>query len=150
MKLAYVHGPEPGLDLKATIWNAFVELLAMSDESELNADQRPAQLVYWYESEVQNGGHLQYFLNRGPAEARKAVVALRDLGASAHAKNLAVALERWLSLGHRSPSLVDEFIEEAIEGEFTSFNNEFSVAVPLIDVLQRHLDKNQERFVVVG
>ena len=150
MKLANVHGPEPGLDLGATIWNAFVELLAMSDESDLDPAQRPAQSVFWYESEVQNGGHLQYFLNRGTAEAREAVLALRALGATVHATNLSAALDRWHAVVRTPPSSVEEYVEEALEGEFTSYDNKFSVAVPLVDVLQQHLDQNQKLFVAVG
>jgi hypothetical protein len=46
------------------IWNAYVDLLAMEDYHDLVEQQRPAHLVFWYESEVQNGGHLQYFENR--------------------------------------------------------------------------------------
>jgi len=47
------------------IWNACVDLLATEDYRDLGKEQRPAHLVFWYESEVQNGGHLQYFENRG-------------------------------------------------------------------------------------
>jgi hypothetical protein len=41
-------------------WNAFIQLLALTDYDELAPQQRAAHLVFWYESEVQNGGHLQY------------------------------------------------------------------------------------------
>ena len=47
------------------IWNQFTDFLAMSDIDHLDSAQRPAYLVFWYDSEVQNGGHLQFFLNRG-------------------------------------------------------------------------------------
>jgi hypothetical protein len=47
------------------VWNAYVDLLAVEDHRDLVPEQRAAYLVFWYESEVQNGGHLQYFENRG-------------------------------------------------------------------------------------
>lgn len=47
------------------VWNAYVDLLAMEKYGALSREQRPAFLVFWYESEVQNGGHFQYFENRG-------------------------------------------------------------------------------------
>src|SRR5262249_36548510 len=46
MKLAKIRQPEPGLDLAATIWNAFVNIIANSDLSELSPEQRLAQLVF--------------------------------------------------------------------------------------------------------
>lgn len=46
-------------------WNAFVNVLAMKDYDDLSPEQRPAHLVFCYESEVQNGGHFQYFVNHG-------------------------------------------------------------------------------------
>ncbi len=52
------------------IWNAFVELLASHDYNELSPRQRAAHLVFWYESEVQNGGHLQFSENRSRAFSR--------------------------------------------------------------------------------
>jgi hypothetical protein len=92
MKRSLVTGPSPGLDLEATIWNGFVELLALSRPEELTPEQRPAQLVFWYQSEVLNGGHLQYVVNRGSAEAREAIGALESFGATEHARLLAEAV----------------------------------------------------------
>jgi hypothetical protein len=63
-------------------WNAFIDLVATEDATRLTATQRAAQLAFWYDSEVQNGGHLQYAVTpcvvpvlggRGPwSEARAA------------------------------------------------------------------------------
>ena len=63
------------------VWNAYVDLLAMEDYRDLAEEQRPAHLVFWYESEVQNGGHLQYFENRGTEHLQETVNALGLLGA---------------------------------------------------------------------
>jgi Domain of unknown function (DUF4375) len=51
------------------VWNAFVDLLAMEAYQDLTPEQRAAHLVFWYEHEVQNGGHLQFFENRGTERA---------------------------------------------------------------------------------
>src|SRR5437016_4501842 len=64
------------------VWNSFVNLLAKHSYEELSAEQRPAHLVFWYESEVQNGGHLQYFENRGVEHLAKTIAALGLIGAS--------------------------------------------------------------------
>lgn len=150
VKLAHVKKAAEGLDLRATIWNAFVELMAMSDATELSPQQRYAQLVFWYDSEVQNGGHLQYFLNRGPKEAAEAVHALEALGAASHARSLDLALQTWLDAERTAPSSVEEYVEEALSGEFETFDDRFGVYESLMDMLERHLRENQDLFVVVG
>jgi len=150
MKLAHVLAPEPGLDLAATIWNAFVDFLAMSEPNDLSPEQRPAQLVFWYESEVQNGGHLQYFLNRGLEEAREAVRALLQLGASSHSSVLESAIGRWSAVARTAPVSAEDYVEEALQDEFEQFDKEFFAAQPLQEVLERHLNENRGLFVSVG
>jgi hypothetical protein len=67
------------------VWNAFVDLLACEEYSALHPSQRPAHLAFWYESEVQNGGHDQYFGNQGTERVRETVAALRGLGLGSQA-----------------------------------------------------------------
>src|SRR5258707_8156371 len=62
------------------VWNAYVRLLAGERYEDLSPEQRPAHLVFWYESEVQNGGHPQYFENRGTEHLSATIEALRALG----------------------------------------------------------------------
>ncbi len=40
------------------------DMCALSDIQDLTPVQRLAHLAYWYMSEVENGGHQQYFLNK--------------------------------------------------------------------------------------
>ena len=62
------------------VWNAFVDLIATEEFSQLSPLQRKAHLVFWYESEVQNGGHGQYFENQGAGHLGETIEALGDLG----------------------------------------------------------------------
>ena len=62
------------------VWNAFIDLIAMEEYDDLSKLQRKAHLVFWYDSEVQNEGHGQYFENRGLNRLSETVAALRDLG----------------------------------------------------------------------
>ncbi len=39
-------------------WNQFVNLLAVENYDDLTDIQRIAHLCFWYDSEVENGGHL--------------------------------------------------------------------------------------------
>src|SRR5436190_988452 len=79
------------------VWNAFMNLLAMEQYSELAPEQRPAHLVFWYEHEVQNGGHLQYFENQGTQQLVETIEALKLLGASCQQHVLCEAGELWHS-----------------------------------------------------
>src|SRR6266478_6325346 len=45
-------------------WNAMNDICALSDIKDLTPVQRVAHLCYWYMSEVYNGGHYQYFVNK--------------------------------------------------------------------------------------
>lgn len=61
-------------------WNSFIDILAMEAFEDLNETQRPAQLVFWYDSEVNNGGHLQYFLNSAGERAIETAETLLEVG----------------------------------------------------------------------
>ena len=75
------------------VWNAFVDLLAGEDYDDLSATQRVAHLAFWYDSEVQNGGHGQYFDNIGLAKAKETITALEAMELECQAAVLRTACE---------------------------------------------------------
>src|SRR5262249_42667212 len=81
-------------------WNAFVDLCAMEPIDALTPVQRVAHLAFWYMSEVNNGGHFQYFCNQEHLNHCEVVTALRQIGASGCALLLseAIALHDTLEL----------------------------------------------------
>src|SRR5215471_6272002 len=89
------------------LWNEFVRFLAASTPDELDRHQRPAHLAFWYESEVQNGGHQQYFWNRPVGLIDETIRALDSLGASAQAAILRLAGERWGERPREVPRTVE-------------------------------------------
>jgi hypothetical protein len=120
----------------------------MTDYADLTPSQRPAQLVFWYESEVQNGGHLQYFINRGDDHSEETIQALHSLGARGQARVLAQAVALWRS-AHREASVDAEvYVEEALEDEFGDLDKAFHACPEnLASVLQRHLAVNEPEFI---
>jgi Domain of unknown function (DUF4375) len=125
------------------LWNAFVDLLAVEEYSSLSPLQRQAQLVFWYDSEVQNGGHGQYLENRGTERLDDTVRALEAFGLRCQAELLsrvgAVLSER----GHRADwsSVVDEGFAEALDGAFHE-------CVPSVaEALDRHLAVHRAEYV---
>jgi hypothetical protein len=125
------------------IWNALVDLLAMGDYNELSTAQRPAYLVFWYESEVQNGGHFQYFGNRGTEHLVATVDALGLLGAACQQQVLREAGELWLSRARSPVQTAQKFCDTALEGEFEFFDSNFHACSPnLQESLEAHLQSH--------
>src|SRR5580698_2196486 len=99
------------------VWNAFVNVLAMEDYNDLSPEQRPAHLVFWYESEVQNGGHIQYFENRGTERLDATVAALGLLGANCQQQILREAGKLWLGRSRSRIETAQEFCDAAFVEE---------------------------------
>lgn len=133
------------------VWNEFVDILAMSEYAELSTKQRPPHLVFWYYSEVENGGHMQYFENRGTRRIKETVAALELLGGSCHAKVLSRAAAQFSSRRRSKIRSVEKYVETALQGEFDRFDREYAKCRPPLDkALEAYLTKNRSEFVVVG
>src|SRR2546428_1250908 len=99
------------------VWNEFIRLLGKSDYRDLSEIQRVAQLVYNYESEVQNGGHSLYFQTLPIERVREAIAALRLLGANCQANVLARAGARFDSTPRVTTESDDDYVERAVDEE---------------------------------
>jgi hypothetical protein len=132
------------------IWNSFVELLASHDYNELSPEQRPAHLVFWYESEVQNGGHLQFFENRGVEYLEATLEALGILGAQCHQQVLRDAGKLFLSIPRARIRDVGEYVLTALADEFGPLDRRFGQCSPsLQQCLERYLEEHQGKFVTI-
>jgi len=130
-------------------WNGFVDLLAVNDYEDLAPRQRAAHLVFWYESEVQNGGHLQFFSNPSGERADETVSALAGIGAPAHAEVLRRALARWRARPRLPRAEADDYAAVALEGEFDELDRAFhNCGITLVEVLQRHLAEHWSDFIL--
>ena len=96
-----------------SIWNAFVEILATEEYEELTEVQKTAQLVFLYDAEVQNGGHLQYFLNSAGQRASETVEALSLLKLNCQKAVLSGAISLVEKQLLSSIDIVDQYISEA-------------------------------------
>jgi hypothetical protein len=125
-----------------TAWNAYVHLLAFEKLEDLTALQADAALMFWYDSEVQNGGHFQYFVNKGLAIATEAVDALGRQGAIDQQRILADAIEAWNSRSRQPIETVEEFCDEALNAEFKSFDRAYYACKPTMEMLLKEVLKN--------
>src|SRR4051794_24907715 len=72
----------------ARLW-ALVMYLAEHPEARSRTELRVFWLAYSYDAEVLNGGHLQYFHNRGTERVAETLASLHAIGAHHHAELLA-------------------------------------------------------------
>jgi hypothetical protein len=132
------------------VWNAFVNVAAMEEYAQLDETQRIAHLCFWYDSEVQNGGHLQYFGNRGVGLLNETLAALRVLGASEQREVLQAASRVFLSRDRTRIQTVEKYVETALEDEFGKFDSVYYACTPTVTrLLQDLLGRNQESFVEI-
>ncbi len=132
------------------VWDAFVELVALTKYQDLAKEQRPAHLIFWYDSEVYNGGHLQYFGNRRMQHLAETIEALRIMGAECQRQILNDAAELFLSRQRSSILTVENFSAAALEGEFSEFDSRIYACAPsLYEHLQKHLALHQSWFVTI-
>jgi len=132
-------------------WNEFVSLLsslALEENTDASTIQKDGALIFRYDSEVQNGGHLQFFENCGADVALDTIIALKHLGALRHSAVLERAAELWTSRTRPRISTPEQYSEVAMTGEFDAFDAEYHACEPsLIDILEKLLETNFEEFI---
>jgi len=79
------------------IWNAFIDIATMEFEEDLNEIQINGQRAFVYDSEIQNGGHLQFFENTKLSDYKTFIDALNQILAFEHAKILIEAVKTYQS-----------------------------------------------------
>ena len=132
------------------VWNAFVDILAIEDYNDLGDIQKPAHSIFWYESETQNGGHLQYFLNQGVPNVKLTIEALNFLDAEEHGAVLKSALELYDKLDLSEIEDKEDYIEEALEDHFGALDmKSYAIETSIQSVLENYLGKNKSEFVTI-
>jgi Domain of unknown function (DUF4375) len=106
-------------------WNAMVDLCAMEPLTACTPTQRKAALVFWYQAEVNNGGHFQYFTNSAGAYRLEAVQALRELGAQQAAEILALAILRVSGPEAPRPHNIAEYAEQEAESGLRDLDSQY-------------------------
>lgn len=115
---------------------------ALAKYEELNNEQRIAYLTYWYDSEVNNGGHFQYFTNMGTEHLQETIDALKIIGANKQAGILTKAKEIYLSKKRVKPNNLNEYLKEDKQEEFLQLDDAFYSTKPeVMDLVDDYLEK---------
>jgi len=130
------------------LWNAFIDLIATEDYGELTDMQRLAHLVFWYDSEVQNGGHLQYFANSSGRRAKEAESALSVLGMECQQNILNEALAHISKNPLIEFESADDCVSAARDEAFEAFDRRYyDCAKDANKYLEAYMDRNLEHFI---
>jgi hypothetical protein len=126
-----------------------VDLCAVEPLSSCTATQRKAAIVFWYQAEVNNGGHFQYFTNSAGANRMEAVQALRQLGAQKAADILALAILRTSDSNTIRPASVFEYAEQEQESDLQDLDSQYYEIgdAEVQDALLRYLKAHEQEFV---
>ena len=129
-------------------WNTMNDMCALSDINDLASVQRVAHLAYWYMSEVENGGHYQYFLNKVHFDHDEVIRALEAIGATEHAIILSGALKTVRATPLGTPQTVEQYLEGEEAADLSGYDMAFGGCKrSVFQCLQDYLDKHEGEFV---
>jgi hypothetical protein len=130
-------------------WNAMAELGFTLPRDRQTDAQRVAGDALKYEGEVMNGGHMQFFENRGVDAAEATIRALETLGARDHLAILTAALAVWRGRTRSSIQSAQEYSARAMEGEFDAHDKQYYEAKPDLNTyLRKYLAEHRNEFIV--
>lgn len=105
-------------------WDSFVDR-AIEHAPQIESENELYSLFY-YQAEVNNGGHHQYFHNwPDEAEWARAASGARGIGQTAVADLIQRAATLWKSKARHRPDNMEGFMAEAREAEFSAFDDSF-------------------------
>lgn len=127
-----------------------VDLCAMEPLEACTSVQRKAALVFWYQAEVNNGGHFQYFTNSAGAHRLEALQALRELGALRAAEILGLAVLTVTGSEKSRPVDLQEYAEQEAESGLRELDSQYyaSADSEVQEALLRYLKAFESEFVL--
>ncbi len=118
---------------KYYLWNRFIECLINEEfGNDLSQIQHVAKSCFWYDTEMNNGGHSGYFdvyADKNYEQVKKSLILI---GAEQYAKNLSIA------------------IETGINDDYISTDDRFRELIPeLTDIIEKYVVDNISEFFII-
>jgi hypothetical protein len=131
-------------------WNQFIDLIATEKYDVMNDIQKTAYLCFWYDSEVLNGGHLQYFVNRGLSLIDETVCSLKSIGAVKQSILLANAKLIVFNKGISKIISLEDYVTEAMEKKFDEIDIAYYQCSPSTsDLIEQYFLQNENEFIIL-
>jgi hypothetical protein len=132
------------------VWNSFVDLVAIEEYNDLTATQKVASAIFWYNSEVQNGGHMQYLANHGIEHLRETINAFYKIGNKHFLPLLSEANKIYNTLDLEGIEDVDEYVDMALDDHFGECDAKFyNIEPTLYEILEEYLKDHQSEFIEI-
>ena len=125
------------------VWNTFINIIATGDPLQLTLVQHRVRLVFDYESEVQNGGHGQYFENKCIEVIPATIEALNWMGLVGQAAVLAQAHQRLVKMP-RDCSWEEWLVDNEIEEWDATFHD---CQPDIMDIFACHLARHEAEYI---
>lgn len=132
------------------VWNSFVDLVSMEQYDDLTPVQKVGSALFWYNSEVQNGGHMQYLINHGISHLKSTINAFETIENNDFTPLLKKAITIYNTLDLSSIANVEDYVEMALQDYFSECDQKFHQIEPsLEDILEEYLRNNQSAFIEI-
>jgi len=137
--------------LELAIFDEILSLMFQRNETELTDNQLNVLLTFIYDSEVLNGGHLQYFQNQGSENIRRILDFLPTIGAECQKEILTKVFEKSQELPEVAAETFEQFHERVMKGEFFNFDMAYYKCSPEIvgELLPQYVNQNLSAFVEI-
>lgn len=135
--------------LEESLFDEIISLMFQKDETELTSKQQNVLQTFIYDSEVLNGGHLQYFQNQGTEKVNKILPFLEEIGAHCQKEILSKVYDLAQNLPVIGADTLEEYQERAMKGEFFELDMAYYKCPAEIgtNLLQRYVIENLSEFV---
>ncbi|MGF6349650.1 hypothetical protein QF040_004363 [Variovorax sp. W2I14] len=148
--LTTIPSSELANDKDARLW-ALIMYLAEHKEAQTLPGLKSFWLAYIYDAEVQNGGHLQYFHNRGSASVPETLEALRTIGAD---RQVELLRDCWADLANTpvpQTESLQAYADLAAEDRFERQDSEYYEQQPeVLERLGTHYETQLVEWVAVA
>ena len=132
------------------IWNSFVDLVCMEKYYDLTPIQKVASALFWYNSEVQNGGHMQYLANQGIDHLKETILAFEKIGNKDFLPILTKAFNIYGTSNLDEIEEVEDYVAVALQDHFAECDTKFHEIEPSIDkILEDYLYQYQVEFIEI-
>jgi hypothetical protein len=130
-------------------WDGLNEFLAFADLIKLSLVQRVAYLAYWYSSQIEMGGHHDYFSTQPKCDFSEVVAALRTVGSIEQASILTAALDAVQAASARAPAeYANRFVAGVEFADLIEFDEAFERCTRSVQqCLMDYLDKHESEFI---
>lgn len=130
------------------IWNGFIDIVVMVEESKLTDIQKIGKRAFNYDGEIQNGGHLQFFENSRLKDYTSVINSLIQMNAQKQAHILQRAVDVYKSKNRPRISDKYEYSKIAFEGEYDSLDTEYYKVTPtLTELMEKYAKDNVSEFI---